>query len=174
MKKNMLAIIILVLCVANITLTSILMFAMLPSFSKTNRLITKVSKIVDLEAEVVESEEGQQYDVGDLAEVELLYDAKQTLNLKKGTDGEDRYVLFDSVTLSLNSKAKDYKTASKLITDKNIYAKTEVANVLQSHTKDELDTMTVKAVCDEAAARINEVYNTECVVGVVLVGYMTN
>ena len=49
MKKNIFSVIITALTVVNVVLTAILFFVMMPTFNKTNKLITQVASILDLE-----------------------------------------------------------------------------------------------------------------------------
>jgi flagellar FliL protein len=172
MKKNILTFIILTLCVANLTLTAILMFAMLPSFNKTNKLITQVTKVLDLELEKTEDENVPTYDVKDLEVITLSFASKQTINLAKEAGAtEDHYVLFDYATVSINTKSKDAKRVQELITKQEVLAKDKIVTLLQSYT---INTLDRKTACDEAVRVLNEFFNTDCIAVVTLEGFMFN
>ena len=49
MKKNIFSVIIAELTVINVILTAIMFFVMLPTFQKTNNLITQVASVLNLE-----------------------------------------------------------------------------------------------------------------------------
>lgn len=49
MKKNIFSVIITVLTVVNVVLTAIMFFVMVPTFNKTNNLITQVASVLNLE-----------------------------------------------------------------------------------------------------------------------------
>ena len=49
MKKNIFSVIITVLTVVNVVLTAIMFFIMVPTFNKTNNLITQVASVLNLE-----------------------------------------------------------------------------------------------------------------------------
>ena len=51
MKKNMLAVLILILIIVNITLTAVMMFTVVPNAKQTDNLITRLMQIIDLELE---------------------------------------------------------------------------------------------------------------------------
>ena len=51
MKKNMLAVLILLVLVVNLTLTAYMIFTVLPNAKRTDELITKIMQIIDLELE---------------------------------------------------------------------------------------------------------------------------
>ena len=49
MKKNIFSVIITALTVINVVLTAVMFFVMLPTFQKTNTLITQVASVLNLE-----------------------------------------------------------------------------------------------------------------------------
>ncbi len=56
MKKNIFSVIITALTVVNVVLTAILFFVMMPTFNKTNKLITQGASILDRELEEEEAD----------------------------------------------------------------------------------------------------------------------
>ena len=66
MKKNILSVIIAALTVINVILTAIMFFVMLPTFQKTNNLITQVASVLNLELDQGDSEGSQDYTLKDL------------------------------------------------------------------------------------------------------------
>ena len=53
MKKGIVHVIILALVIVNLILTSIMMFAIVPSMKNSNSLVEKVAKAIDLEIEEI-------------------------------------------------------------------------------------------------------------------------
>lgn len=51
MKKNIFSVIITALTVINVVLTAILFFVMVPTFTKTNNLLTQIASAVNLDSE---------------------------------------------------------------------------------------------------------------------------
>ena len=51
MKKNMLTIVVIALCVLNLVLSAVVVFTVIPTANKTNALISQVASIIDLELE---------------------------------------------------------------------------------------------------------------------------
>lgn len=113
MKKNLLSVIILTLCAINVILTILIVFVVLPTSNKTNKLITQVATVLDLELKTpLEEKEEERVDIDNL-EVKTI-NQQLTINLKN-TEGEAaiHFAMIDSVSLSLNSKSKDYDSLVK-------------------------------------------------------------
>ena len=51
MKKNMLTILVIILCIGNLTLSAYIVFTVVPNAQRTDQLITKILQIIDLELE---------------------------------------------------------------------------------------------------------------------------
>ena len=68
MKKNIFSVIITVLTVVNVVLTAIMFFIMVPTFNKTNNLITQVASVLNLELDGDSDAKGDaDYKISDLA-----------------------------------------------------------------------------------------------------------
>ncbi len=107
MKKNMLAVLILILTVVNITLTAVLMFTVLPNAKQTDNLITRLMQIIDLELESpLPTGANTTWSIDDVEKYEL--EEMQT-NLAKGDDGKVHYAQIRA-SLTINTKDEDYKT----------------------------------------------------------------
>lgn len=109
MKKNILTVVILVLVLANLVLTAIMMFTILPSAKKTDKMITDICSVLELElaAENKVSEE-EKVPMEDLT----FYDLEDELifSLKMANGDEKAHYAVVHVSLALNSKDKGYKT----------------------------------------------------------------
>ena len=83
MKKNMLTILVIAICVVNMVLTSIMMFVMMPAFSNMNNVISQVAAILNLELESSGDNEPS-YSISDIEvkSVKFTEDGNnQTINL---------------------------------------------------------------------------------------------
>lgn len=103
MKKNLMSVLILALVLANLILTGILAFTIIPQTKKSNELINKVCSAISLE---LESGANISVPIKDIA----LYNIEDefTCNLKSSGDGKDHFALF-KVGLSLNVNSDEYK-----------------------------------------------------------------
>ncbi len=168
MKKNILTIVIMACTVLNLVLNIIIIFSIVPASNKTNKLVDKVASVIDLE---LEKEEENDYDViNDLEEYEIKFDNKQTINLKQGDDGQSHYVILEGVSVSFNKEADDYSDISSSVKEKtSVYVVDCVKEAISEQTIQTLNETTVKEL---ALAKIQELYNSKCIVGITLLGYM--
>ena len=94
MKKNIFSVIITVLTVVNVVLTAIMFFVMVPTFNKTNNLITQVASVLNLELDGDSDAKGDaDYSISDLEDTTVTFDAQQTINLKTGSDNAQHYAM---------------------------------------------------------------------------------
>lgn len=140
MKKNLISVIILALVLADLILTAILTFSVLPQSKKANELIEKVCSAIDLDLE------GGGYaakeldvDLDKVVNYALNGGDKMTINLKAGEDGVKHYAMVQ-VTLGLNSEHEDYKTygSEEQLADKESMLQDIVYSVVGAHTSEEL------------------------------------
>lgn len=133
MKKNMLTVVILALCLVNLILTGTIVFVVVPTAQRTDKLITQVASVIELELK-------GNTDSYDLTGAEpYKIEEKKNMNLAPGEDGKAHIAIMDYVTVYVNpdsEKYKDYKgglaegTYNAMIMDK-------VETVLSSFTYEE-------------------------------------
>lgn len=104
MKKNLISIVILALLVVNIVLSAITLFSVAGTNRKTAALVTDIAQAINLDLGTEEEQEVQ-VSMSDIVTYDM---AELTLPLKVSEDGSAHYAVLD-VTLSMNSKDKDYK-----------------------------------------------------------------
>lgn len=139
MKKNMLSILILALLVVNVVLTAIMMFSVTGTAKRTSALIDDISTAInlDLENQSVASADMVIEEVPiDQIEVFAVPD-EMTIQLAKGADGQNHYFLV-AVSLSINTKHKDYKKLNPTVTTQVDLIKGEIISVIGSHTLEEV------------------------------------
>ncbi len=166
MKKNILTIVIMASTVLNLVLTIIMVFSIVPAMNKTNKLVDKVASVIDLE---LEKEEDKNYDVKDLEPFDIPFENKQTINLKQGGDGESHYVILEGISVSFNKEADDYSDVSESVKAATVYVVDCVKEAISEQTIQTLNENTVKEL---ALAKIQEFYDSKCVVRISLLGYM--
>lgn len=162
MKKNILTIIIMAIVLINTVLTGVLIFVIVPTSNKTNQLVTKVASIVDLELEDSSSENAAPA-VSDI--ITFNIDDELTINLKDNGDGTTHYALIKTVSISMNSKHKDYADLSPKME--------ENANQIKEIINDEISKYTVSDVQDNketikknVLARIQEMFNSDFIINI--------
>lgn len=167
MKKNILTIVIMAATVVNLILTIIMVFSIVPAANKTNRLADKVAEVIDME---LEQEDAENYSFEDLMPYEVEFENKQTINLKKDEgDKEAHYVVIDGFTVSLYKEADDYDKIYESVQTSPVYVTDCVKSAIAEQTINTLNEESIKA---SALAKIQEFYNSKCIVRMDLNGYM--
>lgn len=132
MKKNLLSIIILVLLVVNLALTAVLIFSILPETKKTDKMITDICSILDLELTSTSADgETEKVPIEDL----VFYDFEEEMiiNFKPDADGKSHYAVV-SISLAMNSKHDDYETYGANISEKESLMKNVIIDVVGQYT----------------------------------------
>lgn len=170
MKKNIFSVIITALTVINVVLTAIMFFVMLPTFNKTNNLITQVASVLNLELDAdADSDDSQNYSFADQEPVTVTFDSQQTYNLKMDTDNKERFAMMKGYTIYLNSKADDYDDLQEKITANQSQITNVVASVIQGHTYSEA---TQDLVEKESLEKIADLLDSKVVVKIDLDGFV--
>ncbi len=117
MKKSMLNVITLALVLVNLILTVLLTFSLVSTNKKTNSLITKVAGIIDLDTGggLTNNTSGTgSTGIEDIKYVDVKNNDSTDIIVSFVDNGKTRYAVL-TVSLGLNSKAKDYSTVSTSI-----------------------------------------------------------
>lgn len=167
MKKNLIAVIILALVLANLILTAILAFTIIPQTKKSNELIDQVCSAINLELEGGQNKNLSAVPIEDIEVYNITDDF--TVNLAPNGDGKKYYAVF-SVGLSLNTKSDAYKTYSKEeegIAAKETIIRSEINTIVTSYTVDEFNEDGQKAVKEEILKAMQDMFGgTDFIVGV--------
>lgn len=166
MKKNIFSVIITALTVINVVLTAIMFFVMMPTFTKTNNLLTQIASAINLDLNVDGEANGEEdYSLKDLETVAVTFDSQQSLNLKTGSDGQAHYALLDGYSLSVYKEADDYKDVSDILTNNQAEITDIIRAVIQSHSADDISEDVIKK---EALEQIQEHLDSKAVKKVML------
>ena len=159
MKKNLITVIILALCVVNLILNVMLVFVCMPSAKKTNNLITEIASVLNLELE----SKSDQPTVA--LENMATYDVEaQVVNLKDDGSGENHYVQV-GLTLGLDSSSDDYEKLIAVITTGPVFD--EARNVIQNYTVDEVKNQeTQDKIKQQILVNLQKKYGTQCIYSV--------
>lgn len=113
MKKSMLNVIILALVLVNLVLTVILTFSLVSTNKKTNSLINKVAQIIDLDVAGGAANNNSPTSAGieNVSYIDIKNNDSTDIIVSYVDNGKTRYAVL-SVSVGLNSKAKDYSTVS--------------------------------------------------------------
>lgn len=111
----MLTVLVLILCIVNLTLSAYIVFTVVPNAQRTDNLITKILQIIDLELESpLPQNINTTYDIENIVKYSI---ADMTTNLNAGKDGKNHYAKITNASLTMNSADKDYAKLSLKLED---------------------------------------------------------
>ena len=158
MKKNLLSIVILALLIVNLVLTSIMMFSVMSTNKKTGAVVADIASILKLELGTEEEQEAAAVSMEDTA----FHDMEEELTIMLAKDpldenAKDHFVLVQ-ISLSMDTKNKDYKTYGESINDNQIAGIAQ--EVFGRYTADEVQPRT-EDIKEEILAEIQKLYSSE-------------
>lgn len=161
MKKNLITVIILALCVVNLILNIIIVFVCMPSAKKTNKLITDIADVLTLELE------GDNTQPAVALENMATYSVEaQVVNLKDDGSGEKHYVQI-GLTLGLDNSSEDYEQLTAALQDASGVVFDEARNVIQTYTYAEIsEQATQEKVKTQIMENLQKKYATNCIYSV--------
>ncbi len=164
MKKNLISVIILALCVVNLVLNALIVFVCVPSNQKVNNLITEIASVLNLE---LESEEQTSVAVENIATFNSSEDI--TINLKDDGSGTAHYAVV-SVTISMDKSSDDYENISTLLSEGEGLINDDVRSVVSAYTYAELNSQDAQEVQDtmkaEILKKLKTRFNSDCIYNV--------
>ena len=161
MKKNLITVIILALCVVNLILNVLLVFVCMPSAKKTNNLISEIASVLNLELEG--DEETPAVALENMATYSV--DA-QVVNLKDNGSGDSHYVQV-GLTLEMDKSSKDYESLNTVLQESGSAVFDEARNVIQNYTYEEVtDQKTQESIKQQILEAVQKKYATQCIYNV--------
>ncbi|MBR1865020.1 MAG: flagellar basal body-associated FliL family protein [Lachnospiraceae bacterium] len=160
MKKNLITVIILALCVVNLVLNVMLVFVCMPSAKKTNNLITEIASVLNLE---LESNDGQpKVDLENIASFNI---EAQVVNLKDS--GSEKHYVQMGLTLEMDSSSKDYEKLKAVLDEAQGAVFDEARNVVQNYTYEEVSDQDVQTkIKKQILDSLQKKYATQCIYNV--------
>ena len=126
MKKNMLTILVIILCIVNLTLSAYIVFTVVPNAQRTDQLITKILQIIDLELESpLPADINNTYDIENIEKYEI---EDMTANLAAGTDGKAHFAKI-SASLTINNADDDYEKLNPKVET----MKSDIISIIKTH-----------------------------------------
>ncbi len=166
MKKNLISVIILALLIVNIVLTAIMMFSVTGTARKTSALVDNITRALNLEL-TARGEAGKTaVPMSDIATYDI---AEMTIELQQSegqSEGDDKQHYFvGAITLSMNTKDKDYKTYGEEMESRESLIKSEITDVISNYTAEEARN-NQDAIKSEILERIQTMFDSEFVFNV--------
>lgn len=166
MKKNLISIVILALLIVNIVLSAITMFSVASTNKKTAALVTDISSAISLDLKSTEISPEKNIPIADVATYDI---PEMTIPLKRTEGDEKDHFAVISVTLSMDSKAKDYKAYGEDMDSKASLIKGEISDTVAQFTLDEARN-DGHAVEDAILQRIQAMYDSDFIYDVTISG----
>ena len=165
MKKNLMSVLILALTFANLILTALLIFTVLPETKKANNLIEKVCSAVDLDLNSGAANGTSNIPV-DQQEIYKVSEGEDiTTNLAKGGDSRAHYAVMN-VSLVLNTKSDNYKKyTQEFLKSQDDTIKNNIIKVVGSYSYDDFDTKTDE-IRETILSDMQELFGKDYVVGI--------
>ena len=164
MKKNMLTILVVILCIVNLTLSAYIVFTVVPNAQRTDKLITRILQIIDLELESpLPQDINNTYDIENIEKYEI---EDMTTNVAAGKDGKSHYAKI-SASLTINNKDDDYaKLNPKVETMKADIVSIIKENVSKYDNEQLSLPETKKAVKEQILSDVQTLFNSKFIVDV--------
>jgi len=164
MKKNMLTILVIILCIVNLTLSAYIVFTVVPNAQRTDNLITRIMQIIDLELESpLPQDINNTYDIENVEKFEL---EDMTTNVASGADGKAHYAKI-TASLTINNADEDYaKLNPKVETLKADIVSIIKANISKYDNEQLGNPEVKKAVKAQILTDIQTLFNSKFIVDV--------
>lgn len=160
MRKNMLAVLILAVSLANLVLSAIVLMVVIPKMDATEAFLTKVASAIELE------EKQEKAVIGDMENYILTKSTESIMiNLKNYKSSKDSYVVIKGVALMLNTKNKDYSQVKKLLDKNNIKIQDIINSTYEKYTKEEAKDKK-EQIKNEILEEISEMLDTRTIVDI--------
>ena len=167
MKKNMLTVLVVILCIVNITLSGYMVFTVVPNAQRTDELITKILQIIDLELESpLPQNINTNYSIENLEKYDLGDDL--TTNIAMGSDGKSHYAKI-SASLSINNADEDYAKLNPKVET----MKSDIVSIIKSNVSrydfEQLGLVeTKKNIKEQILTDIQTLFNSRFIVDVIV------
>lgn len=172
MKRNLISIIILVLLIVNTVLTAIMMFSVVSTNSKTAALVTDIASAISLDLNANKGNAQVNVPIADvvpytISDLQILLKKETPAEGEEGeVDDKDHYAVL-SVTLSMNSKHKDYKTYGEGMATREDLIRGQIIEVVQQYTLKEAQSHPEKIQSD-ILARVQQLFDSDFIFNVSL------
>lgn len=163
MKKNMLALLILILTVVNLSLTAVMLFLVVPNAKRTDKLITEILSIVELELESP-TEQKTSYDITKIEKVELD-SIKCNLKMDPNEENPKNHYAEISFSVTVDTKHEDYKAKGGMVATLKPDIKQIVMNNVGQMTLAELNDVNMrKAAKKQILTEIQTLFDSTMIV----------
>ena len=171
MRKNLISVIILAICIVNLVLNALLVFVFVPAIKKTDKLVSEIAAILNLELERDETGAPAGPSIEDVQTYNLS--ETTTINLKNDGTGMNDYAVI-GVYISMDGSSKDYENLSTKLAETESWVFDVTRSVVQEYTYTEINDAEIqKLVKQEITEGLQEKYQTDCIYDVTFSQFTT-
>lgn len=172
MKKNLISVLILALCFANLVLTALLIFTIIPETKKANNLIDQVCEAISLDLNSGTATSGSQLPQDQIVDYALTADDDTlTFNFAPSEDCNTHYLVC-GISLSLNKKSDGYKTYGEDLSAKKNVILADITDIIGDYTMEQYNA-DKSAVHDKILKTLQKKFGADYIVDVNIVSSLT-
>ena len=135
MKKNLISVLILALCFANLVLTALLIFTIIPETKKANNLIDQVCEAISLDLNSDTATSGSQLPQDQIVDYALTADGDTlTFNFAPSEDGNTHYLVCGHITFTQQKRSDGYKTYGEDLSAKKNVILADITDIIGDYT----------------------------------------
>ncbi len=171
MRKNLISVIILAICIVNLVLNALMVFVFVPAIKKTDNLVTEIAAILNLELERDEEGNPTAPDIENVRTYNLTETV--TVNLKNDGSGTNSYAII-GISISMDGSSKDYDSLNTKLAETESWVYDVTRSVVQEYTYTEINDAQIQTVVKEEITKgLQDKYQTDCIYDVSFSQFMT-
>ncbi len=171
MKKNLMSVIILAICIVNLVLNALMVFVLVPATKKTDNLVTEIAAVLHLELEKNADGTTAGPDLKNVQNYNLTDNT--TVNLKNDGTGTNHYAVI-GISISMDGSSKDYEELSTKLGETESWVFDVTRNVVQEYTYAEINDAAIQDLIKQKITEgLQEKYQTDCIYDVTFSQFIT-
>ena len=171
MKKNLMSVIILAICIVNLVLNALMVFVLVPATKKTDNLVTEIAAVLHLELEKNADGTTAGPDLKNVQNYNLTDNT--TVNLKNDGTGTNHYAVI-GISISMDGSSKDYEELSTKLGETESWVFDVTRNVVQEYTYAEINDAAIQDLIKQKIIEgLQEKYQTDCIYDVTFSQFIT-
>ena len=171
MKKNLMSVIILAICIVNLVLNALMVFVLVPATKKTDNLVTEIAAVLHLELEKNADGTTAGPDLKNVQNYNLTDNT--TVNLKNDGTGTNHYAVI-GISISMDGSSKDYENLNTKLGETESWVFDVTRSVVQEYTYAEINDAAIQDLIKQKITEgLQEKYQTDCIYDVTFSQFIT-
>lgn len=171
MKKNLMSVIILAICIVNLVLNALMVFVLVPATKKTDNLVTEIAAVLHLELEKNDDGTTAGPDLKNVQNYNLTDNT--TVNLKNDGTGTNHYAVI-GISISMDGSSKDYENLNTKLGETESWVFDVTRSVVQEYTYAEINDAAIQDLIKQKITEgLQEKYQTDCIYDVTFSQFIT-